>query len=160
MMKPLAVLLTFLAGWSPAFASDPIGKAGTGPGTESVASDTKTPASQRMKITVGRRVFGATLDTNAAATAFKERLPLSLAMHDVNCNEKACDLPADLPTNDTSPRTIRPGDLMIWNSRTVVVFYRNFPTSYRYTRLGRIEDPEGLAEALGAGDVTVKFELQ
>ena len=157
MIKPFAVLLTLVAGWSLAFAADPAGKARARNGAESVASDTKTPVTQQMKITVGGRVFVATLETSAAA--FKKLLPLSLNMHDVNRNEKAFDLSSDLSANDANPRTIRSGDLMVWNSRTLVVFYKNFSTSYRYTRLGKIEDPKGLAEALGAGDVTVKFDL-
>ena len=160
MTKPFTILLTLVASWFPAFAADPIEKTRAGNGAESIASDTKTPVSGRMKITVGRREFVVTLDTNAAAVAFKERLPLSLNMHDVNRNEKACDLSSDLPTNDANPHMIRLGDLMAWNSRTVVLFYKTFSTPYRYTRLGWIEDPEGLAEALGAGDVTVKFEGQ
>ena len=48
---------------------------------------------------------------------------------------------------------------MIWSSRTVVVFNKNFSTSYRYTKLGEISDPAGLAESLGAGNVSVTFEL-
>lgn len=159
MMKPLAVLLTLAAGWSPAFAADLAGKARAGIGAESGASVTEAPVSQQKKITIGKRVFTATLQDNAAAVAFKAMLPLSLNMHDVNRNEKAFDLPSDLPTADANPRTIRTGDLMIWSSRTVVVFYKSFATPYSYTRLGKIEDPDGLAEALGTGDVTVKFEL-
>ncbi len=81
-------------------------------------------------------------------------------MHDVNRNEKAFALSSDLPTADINPRTIRTGDLMIWSSRTLVVFYKSFSTSYSYTSLGQINDPAGLAEALGAGNVTVSFELK
>lgn len=114
---------------------------------------------QKMKITIGPHVFSATLADNETADAFRSRLPLTLAMHDVNENEKAFDLPAHLPSSDVNPRSIRVGDLMLWNSRTVVVFYQSFPTTYRYTRLGRIDDPAGLAEVLGRADVTVKFEL-
>jgi hypothetical protein len=160
MMKPLAVLLTLLAAWSPAFAVEPAGKARTGNSAESSGSVTEAPVTQHIKITIGKRVFIATLQDNATAAAFKAMLPLSLNMRDVNRNEKAFDLPSDLPTADAPPRPIRTGDLMIWSSRTVVVFYKSFSTPYSYTRLGKIEDPEGLAEALGAGNVTVSFELK
>jgi hypothetical protein len=113
---------------------------------------------RKMKIAVGKKVFTATLEKSDTAAAFVALLPLTLAMHDVNRNEKAYDLPARLPTADANPRTIRTGDLMLWNSRTVVVFYQSFSTPYSYARLGRIDDPAGLAEALGTGDVTVRFE--
>jgi hypothetical protein len=159
-MKPLAVLLMLVAGSVSAVAADTAGKVPAKTTDESVPSSMKAPVSQHMKITVGDRVFVATLDTNATAAAFKALLPLTLKMHDVNRNEKAFDLSSDLPTSDVNPRTIRIGDLMIWSGRTVVVFYKSFPTSYRYTRLGKIEDPEGLPEALGAGNVTVTFELR
>lgn len=160
MIKSLAVLLSLVAGGSPALASDPARKARAGNDAKSGVSVTAAPVSQQMKITVGKRVFTATLQDNAAAVAFKAMLPLSLNMHDVNRNEKAFDLSSDLPSNDANPRTIHTGDLMLWSSRTVVVFYKSFATPYRYTRLGKIEDPQGLADALGAGNVTVAFDLK
>ncbi len=32
-----------------------------------------------------------------------------------------------------------------------------FDTSYAYSRIGRLDAPHGLADVLGAGDVTVTF---
>lgn len=124
------------------------------------ARDFLTLKDRQIKITVGQRTFSATLHDNETAAAFRAWLPLMLDMRDVNRNEKAYNLPSRLPSADASPRTIQSGDLMLWSSRTVVVFYKSFSTPYSYTKLGRIDDPAGLAEALGTGDVTVKFELQ
>ncbi len=121
--------------------------------TEEVMKDTIT-------ITVGNKVFKATLDGNATASAFKAMLPLTLDMGDLNSNEKFFDFSSNLPANAANPRTINSGDIMLWGSKTLVLFYKTFSTSYGYTRVGKIENPVGLADALGSGRVTVIFELQ
>jgi hypothetical protein len=40
----------------------------------------------------------------------------------------------------------------------LALFYKSFNTSYSYTKLGYIDNPVGLATAMGAGNVAVKFE--
>ncbi len=110
-------------------------------------------------ITVGNKNFTAILESNNTANEFKKMLPLTISMKDLNSNEKFFDFTNNLPTNAANPRTINSGDLMLWGSNTLVLFYKTFNTSYNYTRLGKIEDPSGLTQALGSGNVTVTFEL-
>ena len=112
----------------------------------------------KMKITIGSDVFMATLNNNATAIAFKAMLPLTIKMTELNGNEKYSDLPNALPANASNPGTIQNGDLMLYGSNTLVLFYKTFSTSYSYTRIGRIENPSGLSSALGSGNVTVTFE--
>ncbi|MBD0288059.1 MAG: hypothetical protein ICV79_21930, partial [Flavisolibacter sp.] len=114
----------------------------------------------KVKITVGQIVFTATLFDNATAAAFKSRLPMTINMIELNGNEKYFDLPGNLPTNASNPETIQSGDLMVYGANTLVLFYKTFSTSYRYTRLGRINDTTGLAAAVGSGNVSVTFELE
>lgn len=113
----------------------------------------------KLKITVGQIVFTATLYDNATANAFKARLPLSIHMNDLNGNEKYFDLDGSLPATASNPGTIQNGDLMLYGSNTLVLFYKSFSTSYSYTRIARIDNATGLAAALGSGNVMVRYEL-
>jgi len=122
--------------------------------------DDNKPMSNNLKISIGSSSFNATLEDNATATAFKTLLPMTVSMSEMNGNEKYYYLQGSLPTASSNPGTIRTGDLMLYGSSCVVLFYETFPTSYSYTRLGRVDNPVGLASALGSGDVTVTFELQ
>ena len=55
--------------------------------------------------------------------------------------------------------TIESGDLMLYDNNTFVLFYTRFSNSYAYTKFGKASNPLGLAQALGKGDVTMKFDL-
>ncbi|MFT3678633.1 MAG: cyclophilin-like fold protein [Ferruginibacter sp.] len=118
------------------------------------------PTGSKMKIKIGNNTFTATLYDNAAVNAFKSLLPLTINMIDLNGNEKYSDLSRNLSTNAVSPGTIQNGDLMLYGSSTLVLFYKTFTTSYNYTKLGKVEDVTVLATALGTGNVTVVFEMQ
>ncbi len=111
----------------------------------------------RMWMTVGERRFAITLADNPTASAFAARLPLTLDMADLNRNEKHADLSDALPTDSIHAGTIHNGDLMLYGSKTIVVFYDTFRSSYSYTRLGRINDANGMAEVLGQGTVRINF---
>jgi hypothetical protein len=136
------------------------GFASSDPLTGSNSDSTRHPTGDKMRIKIGTNTFTATLHDNATAAAFKSLLPMTVNMDELNGNEKKVDLSGKLPTNASNPRVIQSGDLMIYGSNTLVLFYKTFPTSYSYTRLGRITDTEGLAAAVGSGNVTVTYELE
>ena len=81
-------------------------------------------------------------------------------MNDLNGNEKHAELPKALPAKASRPGTIRNGDLMLYGSETLVVFYVTFDSAYSYTRLGRVDEPAGLAQALGPRAVRVVFSKE
>jgi hypothetical protein len=110
-----------------------------------------------MWMTVGERRFAITLTDDAAARAFAARLPLTLDMSELNGNEKHADLREALPARPSRPGTIQNGDLMLYGTNTLVVFYATFKSSYSYTRLGRVDDPDDLPQALGGRGVRVVF---
>jgi len=108
-------------------------------------------------MTFGTHRFTVTLDGGPAARAFTQLLPLTLDMPDLNGNEKHVSLPRPLPVDAFKPGTIHAGDVMLYGSDTLVVFYKTFPSSYSYTRIGHVADGVGLARALGAGSQRITF---
>ena len=121
------------------------------------ASPSEKAEESRVWMTVGERRFAITMADNAAARAFATLLPITLDMPDLNDNEKHVKLPKALPANASRPGTIRNGDLMLYGSDTLVVLYLTFESSYSYTRLGRVDDPATLAQALGRNSVRIVF---
>ena len=111
-----------------------------------------------ITIQAGGRGFSASLQDNATTRALLAQLPMAVTMGEMNGNEKYYYLPSPLPTDTRSIGTIHTGDLMLYGSDCLVLFYEDFHTSYRYTRLGSLSDPVGLSDALGGGNVQVTFQ--
>jgi hypothetical protein len=110
-----------------------------------------------VTVTVNGQVFEAQLMDNETARAWRERLPMTLTMDPLNGNEVYGNLEQGLPSAAQVPARIQAGDLMLYGSDCLVLFYETFDTSYRYTPIGRIQSPDGLTEALGNGQVTLTF---
>ncbi len=111
-----------------------------------------------INVTIGSTTFAATIEDSETGRAFYDMLPLTLNMSELNGNEKYCYLDTSLPTASYRPGTINAGDIMLYGSSCVVLFYETFNSGYSYTRIGAVINPDGLAQALGSGNVTVKFE--
>lgn len=126
------------------------------PDTEDGQDDDKNEIS--MKMIVGEYTFDVEYVDNNTAEAFKKMLPVTLKMEELNGNEKYCYIDSSLPTALSTPGTINAGDIMLFGSNCIVVFYETFKTSYSYTRIGKVKDTASLKKALGSGDVTIKFE--
>lgn len=118
------------------------------------------PAGTSAYIRVGSSTFAVTLESNPTADAFRALLPMTIRMTELNGNEKYYQLPRSLPTDSSNPGILQNGDLMLYGSSTLVLFYKTFTTSFNYTRIGRIDNTAGLEAALGADDVTVAFETE
>ena len=115
------------------------------------------PDESRMSMIVGERRFVVTLSDNATGRAFAQMLPLTLDMAELNGNEKHADLPKPLPAHATRTQIICNGDLLLYGSKTLVVFYKAFTSPYSYSNVGRVADPAGLAHALGQHGTRVEF---
>lgn len=112
-----------------------------------------------LQIKVGSATFSATLQNNTTAKAFRDMLPMTINMSELNNNEKYYDLPQSLPSISSNPGTIQNGDIMLYGSRTLVLFYKTFSTPYSYTHIGSVNNPSGLQAALGSGSITAIFDI-
>lgn len=115
---------------------------------------------RNIKITVNGTSFSATLADNATAQAFAAMFPVTLEMDDLNRNEKYHYLDNVLPTAAHAVDVIHAGDLMLYGSSCVVLFYETFASGYSYTRIGKVDNPDSLAAALGRGNVSVTFDMR
>ena len=111
-----------------------------------------------IQVIINNKEFAAQLYNNETTKALREQLPITFNMNELNGNEKYSDLPYALPTNAQVPSEIRIGDIMLYGSDCLVLFYKGFSTSYSYTPLGSVYESAGLAETLGDGNVTVTFQ--
>ena len=129
----------------------------------SASEDKKIPAVEeevgmKIKILIGDKIFDATLEDNATTREFAKNLPLEVTMTELNGNEKYYRFGKNFPSADKKVGEIRVGDLMLYSSSYVVLFYKNFATSYSYTRLGKIDNPAELEKIVGTGNISVRFE--
>jgi hypothetical protein len=156
-MKTLVLTLSFILTIIVCFSSC---KKATLTDNEKLTEQNMTNTNSKIWIKVGEKTFTATLSDSPTTKAFKALLPLTLNMGELNNNEKYAQLPQSIPTNASLPPSIQSGDLMLYGSTTLVLFYKGFSTSYSYTTIGKIDDVTGLVAAVGSDDVKVSFELE
>lgn len=128
--------------------------------TEEDSQNNKGEGSMNINIIIKNKTFSATLENNEASRNFINMLPLELNMNELNGNEKYYYLDEKLATASYNPQIINSGDIMLFGNNCLVLFYKTFNTSYNYTKLGNLNNPIGLEDVLGDGNVTVRFEKQ
>ncbi|GAB2933595.1 cyclophilin-like fold protein [Hafnia psychrotolerans] len=110
-----------------------------------------------MTMNINEQQFEVRLHDNPAAKAFVNTLPLQLEMDELNGNEKFADLPHTFPSSPVRPGTIQNGDLMLYGTQTLVLFYSSFESSYRYTPIGKVINPENLPAQMDKNKILVRF---
>ena len=113
---------------------------------------------KRITLEINGKKFLADLENNPSTKALLKQMPLKVKMLELNGNEKHYPLDKSLPTNSKNVGEIKVGDIKLYGDNELVLFYRNFPTSYSYTNLGKIVDTTGLAKAVGKGNVEVHWK--
>ena len=115
---------------------------------------------QVMTVEINGQKFEAELYDNDTADAFKEMLPITFSMNEHNGNEKYIYMDQSLPSASEKIGDIQNGDIMLFGSDCLVVFYKSFQTSYTYTHIGYIKNSDGLSSALGDGSAEISFYME
>ena len=119
-------------------------------------TDKKEQTTMKMNVQIGNQTFTATLADTKAAQEFAQMLPMTITQDDYGGFEKVGSLGRSLTTSN-SQTTTTAGDIVLNNGNNIVMFYGS--NSWSYTRLGKIDDLTGWADALGSNSVTAIFTL-
>lgn len=108
-----------------------------------------------LKIEIGNAVLYAQFADTKAAEELKNNLEngsITISVSNYGGWEKVGDLPWSLPRADVQTTAV-PGDIMLYNGSSIVLFYGN--NSWAYTKLGTIIDAdEEIFRAALSGDET------
>ncbi len=125
--------------------------------TAGLAENSTKNREKTIFVSIGKHRFTIDLADTVSAEELSQLLPLTLVMQDHLRNEKHADLPRRLSTGNSRPGRIEAGDVMLWQGKTLVVFYESFDSAYSYTRLGKIRDVRHLKAAVGRESVRMDF---
>ena len=111
----------------------------------------------KINININGVTYTATLEDNDTAKELVSRMPFTIEMNELNSNEKYYYFDKSFPTNSSRINRINNGDIMLYGSDCLVLFYESFNTSYSYTRIGKIDNPNNLKNVVGNGNITITF---
>ena len=92
------------------------------------------------------------------ANQIKSKLPFTVKMTNLNGNEVYYQFSGESFTpNHKAVGTINMGDIYLYQSNYLVLFYKTFTTSYSYTEIGKLKDATGLDTIIGSSDIEVEW---
>ena len=109
---------------------------------------------------IGQNTLVIKPENNSSAEAFIKLLgkgDLTINMHDYGNFEKVGSIGAELPRNDKRITTV-PGDVILYQGNQITIYYDT--NTWSFTRLGKIQNIDGLRAILSEGNVTVRFSLR
>jgi hypothetical protein len=112
----------------------------------------------QMNIQIGKETFNVLLENNETVKSLCKKLPMTLKMADLNNNEKYSYLDFTLPNDAKNVKNIKKGDVMLFGSSCLVIFYKSFSTSYSYTKIGHIENSGEIEKVLGNSTIEIIFK--
>ncbi len=119
--------------------------------------DTNMEETISIKVIINNKEMSATLINTQTTQEFLEKLPMTITMNELNDNEKYYYFNSELSSNPESINRIYAGDIMLYQNNCLVLFYKNFTTSYKYTKIGHLDNPSELKGLITDDDLEVTF---
>lgn len=110
-----------------------------------------------INLVVGDVELYVTLEKNDTAKALIENIPNEITMNNLNDNEFYSNFNFTMPVTSSIPSEIKKGDLFIYQDNCLVIFYKDVITSYQYTKVGHIDNPEKLDEIIDNSEIKVRI---
>ena len=108
-------------------------------------------------IKIGDKTFPIQFKDTSVSSELKAKFPFTIKMNNLNGNEVYYNFDQTFTTNTKSVNTINIGDIYLYQSNCLVLFYKTFSTSYSYSEIGSLTSTEGLAEAIGSQNITISW---
>ena len=129
--------------------------------TESDFNKTVDEEKEMLRIQIGDVALTAVLEDNSSVDALKELLSdgqITIDVQNYGGFEKVGMLPQSIPRDDMQI-TATPGDVMLYQGNSIVIFYGS--NSWSYTKLGTITGvtQEELSEILGGKDSSIVLSI-
>ena len=107
-----------------------------------------------MKININNEEYVINVENETLMEELFNSLPEKFTMTELNGNEKYYYLNSNMKNaNSVTVGQVQKGDVMLFGSDCLVIFYDSFETEFRYTKIGHIDN---LGD-LGNGNVDVSI---
>ena len=97
-----------------------------------------------MTLNFGGKAYTAISTSTKTTKSFIESLPVTIQMTDVDGNEKYGCMYYKIATESPKTNVVTKGDVLLFGESCVIVAYKDFKSSSKYTKLGHIDNVDDL----------------
>ena len=127
-------------------AYDPVSVGGGDPSKIPTITNTNANTNTKeeenvMKININSEKYVINVENEALMEEIYNALPEIFTMNELNGNEKYYYLNSTMKNaNSEAVGQVQKGDVMLFESDCLVIFYDSFETEFRYTKIGHIDN--------------------
>ena len=127
-------------------AYDPVSVGGGDPSKIPTITNTNANTNTKkeenvMKININSEKYVINVENEALMEEIYNALPETFTMNELNGNEKYYYLNSTMKNaNSEAVGQVQKGDVMLFESDCLVIFYDSFETEFKYTKLGHIDN--------------------